>query len=172
MVNDARSMIENGCNWTAALGLLCFSEACGKLYATKVLREKLGPGGNFKKFLEDCMECSDTEALEGELYGDVRSGPAHNFFLLREEHRLQVMIGVDEKALNLSLLALRDYDFIEDTEAGRSGGSRACRTSGGFSTDSIGWSLERVDDGDPNIRGNEPRTRDSGIPACSTTGPE
>lgn len=117
MVNDSRSMIENGCNWSAALVLLCFSEACGKLYATDVLGEPDSrPGASFQVFLDHCMQCSDTEALEGELYYDVRSGLAHNFFLLREDHRVSVSMGVDESDPDLSVLASRGYDFIEDTD--------------------------------------------------------
>lgn len=94
MVNDARSMIENGCNWAAALSLLCFTEACGKYYVVARLgKTDPGPGGRFRAFLKDCMRCPDAERAADELYGDARCGLAHSFFLLRENHRLSVCMG-------------------------------------------------------------------------------
>jgi hypothetical protein len=100
MVSDARTMIENGCNWTAALVLLCFTEACGKLYVVEHLRQ-CGEHArrNFHAFLRDCMRCPDADRLAGELYGDVRCGLAHGFFLLNEKHRLRVYVGTDSGPL-------------------------------------------------------------------------
>jgi len=100
MVNDARSMIENGCNWTAAMALLCFTEACGKLYVKTCLKEcDQHARRNFQMFLTDCMSFPDGDRLAGELYRDVRCGLAHGFFLLKEAHRLEVMIGAPAGSL-------------------------------------------------------------------------
>jgi len=94
MVNDARSNIENGCNWPAALALLCFTEACGKYFLkTRLGKRKPSPGESFTAFIETCMRCSEAGRLAGELYAAVRCDLAHNFFLLKEDHRLEVSLG-------------------------------------------------------------------------------
>jgi len=109
MVNDPRSMIENGCNWTAALALLCFSEACGKLYVNTCPREcDQHARRDFRTFLEDCMSCPDSDRLAGELYSDVRCSLAHGFFLLKETHRLEVSIGAAPGSLED-----RGFDVVE-----------------------------------------------------------
>ncbi len=96
MVNDARTMVENGCNFAAALSLLCFTEACGRLYLEKVEGEE--PEGakyqkGFAAFLRECAGCDCSKRFAKKFYSGVRCSLAHSYFLLRESRGLLVCIG-------------------------------------------------------------------------------
>jgi hypothetical protein len=78
IVRDLNIAVENGCNYLAALGLICWSEFIGRQIA---LTRGEPEGSNFdcfKRFVTGYM-CYDLGPSAGAVYGAFRDGLVHEF---------------------------------------------------------------------------------------------
>lgn len=80
IVRDLTIAVENGCNYLAALALICWSEFLGR----QVAKTRGEPAGTnyecFERFVTGCMHY-DLGPAAGRAYDAFRNGLVHEFFI-------------------------------------------------------------------------------------------
>jgi hypothetical protein len=125
IVNDLRKAVENGSNYLAALGMVCWSEFIGREIA-KARGQRLKHFKCFKLFLSEYMQYNFGGHDPYKIYDTFRNGLAHEFGIKGKETavamRIYVLPGDRAPGLAYDPQHERHFVFVEeylrDFEAG------------------------------------------------------
>lgn len=81
MVRDVRAAIEYEANFLAALGLLCYTEICGRKALSFEGKPKRSNAECFEYFYREYMGCGPALDKYPQLYEIVRNGLAHEYMV-------------------------------------------------------------------------------------------